>query len=63
MPDKLLNVDELAARLDVSRSTVYDLTARGKLPALRVGRLLRYDPDAVAQALRPAAPADHPASS
>lgn len=36
----LLTLDELAAKLDVSHSTVHRLP----LPSIRVGRQLRFDP-------------------
>ncbi len=39
----LLDVRELARRLDVTEATVYPLTSEGKLPALRVGRLIRFE--------------------
>ena len=42
-----LKVEDVAARLDVSPSTVYRLTGRGELPTVRVGAQLRIDPDAV----------------
>jgi excisionase family DNA binding protein len=42
---RLLNVGEVANRLGVSRLTVWRLIDRGELPALRVGRQLRLDPD------------------
>lgn len=44
---------EVAARLRVSRSLIYNLTISGAIPALRVGRRrFRYDMDAVLNALR-----------
>lgn len=36
----LMNIEEVAAKLDVSLSTVHRLA----LPSIRIGRLLRYDP-------------------
>jgi excisionase family DNA binding protein len=42
--DPLLTVDEVAAHLKVSRRWVYDLVQRGGVPAVRVGRYLRFRP-------------------
>jgi len=36
----LMNIEEVAAKLDVSLSTVHRLP----LPSIRIGRQLRYDP-------------------
>lgn len=41
----LLTVAEVAARLRVARMTVYREIDRGRLPASRVGRNWRIDPD------------------
>ncbi|MGQ0507972.1 MAG: helix-turn-helix domain-containing protein [Myxococcaceae bacterium] len=41
---KLLNTNEAGAYLGFSARTVYQLARRGDLPALRVGRVLRFDP-------------------
>jgi excisionase family DNA binding protein len=38
---ELLRVTETAAVLDVSTDFVYDLMKRGKLPYVRLGRLIR----------------------
>jgi len=35
--DRLLDVSQVAARLNVSRSTVYRLISEGKLPASKMG--------------------------
>lgn len=41
---KLMNVEELAAFLDVPRSWVYDRTRRGAIPVMRrVGKYIRFD--------------------
>ena len=47
MNDRLLSAQEVAARLNLKVSTVYDLVAKGDLPALRFGRKLRIRPGAV----------------
>ncbi len=43
-PSRLLTVAELAARLNVPPRWVYAASAQGRLPVVRVGRLLRFDP-------------------
>lgn len=43
----LLTLEEVAAMLDVSHSTVHRLD----LPSIRIGRLLRYDPKDVKRLL------------
>ena len=43
----LQTVAETARQLGVAPSVVYRLAARGAIPATRVGRLLRFDPDAL----------------
>ncbi len=43
----LWTVAEVAAYLRVSRSWVYHRSAAGLLPCLRVGALLRFEPDAI----------------
>lgn len=47
MDDRLLSAQEVAARLNLKVCTVYDLVAKGDLPALRFGRKLRIRPGAV----------------
>jgi len=37
----LLRVQDVCRLLDVGRSTVYELIARGELPVIRIGRLVR----------------------
>jgi len=38
-----LTVDEIAARLRVSRMTIYRLVHEGEIPAIRVGHSFRVD--------------------
>jgi excisionase family DNA binding protein len=50
-PAPLLTVREVAARLRVSRATVYRLVQTGALPALRVSNSIRVAPEALAPSL------------
>ena len=43
MNNRLLITEELAAYLRCSPRNVHRLVAQGKIPRLRVGRLVRYD--------------------
>jgi excisionase family DNA binding protein len=43
----LINVKELMRLLGVSRSWVYDAAARGIIPSIRVGSMLRFDMRAI----------------
>ena len=43
----LWTVADVATYLRVSRSWVYPRSAAGLLPCLRVGALLRFEPDAI----------------
>ena len=45
---KLLSMDELAERLGVTHRRVRRLVAERKLPFLKVGRFIRFDPAAIA---------------
>jgi excisionase family DNA binding protein len=40
----LLTARQAAAALSVSERTLWTLTQRGDLPAVRIGRSVRYDP-------------------
>ena len=42
-----LDIAVLAERLRVKRSTVYAWAEQGKIPHLKLGRLLRFDPDEI----------------
>jgi excisionase family DNA binding protein len=65
MPPILLNVRELAARLDITSGTVQDWERLGRIPCIRTGRRVVFNLDAVIQALRqeaegqPATAGDH----
>ncbi len=45
--EKLLTVGELAERLNVSVGTVYHWTASRRIPFLKVGRRVAFDPGVV----------------
>lgn len=45
VPKLLLNCDEAAAALSISRRLLWSLTAGGEIPVVRIGRTVRYDPD------------------
>jgi excisionase family DNA binding protein len=51
MPE-YLTVSEVAQQLRLAEGTVYRLVARGRLPAVRLGRAIRFDPQQVARTLR-----------
>ncbi len=57
---ELLTADELATLLRLPRRSIYRLRSERGLPARRVGRLLRFDPDEV-RAWLSALPQDDPA--
>ena len=39
----IATVDEIAERLKIGRSTVYDLVREGEIPHFRVGHSIRFD--------------------
>ena len=50
---RLVRVRELAAAWDVPERTVYDMIAKGRMPAYRISpRSIRVDPDEALTALR-----------
>ena len=44
IPDKLLTAEEVAAKLSLSSSKIYQMMASGTLPYLQMGRSKRVDP-------------------
>ena len=42
-----LDIAELASRLRIKRATLYAWAEQGTIPHLKLGRLLRFDPDEV----------------
>jgi excisionase family DNA binding protein len=52
---RYVSADRMAALLGVSRAKLYQLTASGEVPAIRVGKVLRWHPEAVFATLERAA--------
>lgn len=46
--DQFFTVKQLADKLAVRPLMIYRLVEQGKLPAIRIGRIIRFDPDDVA---------------
>ncbi len=44
---EIMNIEQLAQYLDISRSTLYKLAQDGKLPGQKVGRRWRFHKDAI----------------
>jgi excisionase family DNA binding protein len=49
---KLLKPREVAKRLGIAMTTLYMLTHKGEIPAMWVGKRLRYEEKAIADYLR-----------
>lgn len=47
MPQKYLTVNEVADLLQVSKSHLFTQVRQGKIPAIRLGRAIRFDPEAL----------------
>ena len=47
MNDEILTIDELAAYLKISKSTLYKLAVNGKLPGQKIGKRWRFHKDAI----------------
>lgn len=47
MTKRLVTIDQLAAYLNVKKSWIYDRTYRDQIPVFRLGKLLRFDLDAI----------------
>ncbi len=50
--EKLLTLRELASRLQITESGIYKLVYRKKIPAIKVGRMLRFKWEDVLAKLR-----------
>lgn len=46
--DRALTVSELAKLLNMSRRTIYEHAASGRIPSLRIGSSVRFDPARIA---------------
>jgi excisionase family DNA binding protein len=44
---QLMSVKEVANYFSISQMTIYKYAAQGKIPALRVGRVWRFDKQAI----------------
>ena len=44
VPVLLLSAREAAAALSIGRRKLWELTNRGEIPCVRIGRAVRYDP-------------------
>ena len=60
--DEILTMDELAAYLKLSKSTLYKLAVDGKLPGQKIGKRWRFHKDAI-DAWVTHGLVDHPADS
>ena len=49
---ELINADQAAAELGLSRYTVYKMAAQGTIPCYRAGRALRFDLQEVRATMR-----------
>jgi excisionase family DNA binding protein len=44
---KLLSVDDLSAKIGVAKNTIYDWVSMGKLPHLKLGKLVKFEADKI----------------
>lgn len=42
-----MDITELSKRLGIPRNTLYDWAAFGKIPHLKIGKLLRFESEAI----------------
>ena len=57
-PDDVLTIEELAAYLEIPKSTLYKLVREGKIPSQKVGRYWRFRKRAIERWLEEARPED-----
>jgi excisionase family DNA binding protein len=50
--DKVLTIDDLAAYLKLSKSTIYKLCAEGKIPGQKIGRHWRFHRESIDEWLK-----------
>jgi excisionase family DNA binding protein len=48
----LLTAPQLVPLLGMSRTTIYQYVAEGRIPYIRIGTMIRFDPHAIAAWLR-----------
>jgi len=46
-PASLIDIAELSKRLGIPRNTLYDWVAFGRIPYLKLGKLIRFEPKAI----------------
>lgn len=44
---RLIDITELSDRLGIPKNTLYDWAAFGRIPHLKIGKLLRFEPTAI----------------
>jgi len=44
---KLLDISQLSEMLNVKKKTIYDWTHKGQIPFIKLGGLIRFDPEEI----------------
>jgi excisionase family DNA binding protein len=52
IPDEVFTVDEMAVYLKISKSTLYQLAQKGRIPASKVGKHWRFHKATIEEWLR-----------
>ena len=47
MPERLMTIEEVADFLQVKKNTIYKKIQRGQIPYIKMGGLLRFDPQQI----------------
>ena len=47
MPERLMTIEEVAEFLQVKKNTIYKKIQRGQIPYIKMGGLLRFDPQQI----------------
>lgn len=42
---KLVDISEFSEKLNIKKKTIYDWVHKGLIPYIKLGRLVRFDPD------------------
>lgn len=50
--ERLWTIDDLAAYLNITKAMAYHLTNKGRIPCWKIGKRLRFDPEAVRSFVR-----------